>query len=291
MQHQVYKDPHTKSTKIGAILQQAPAGSKILIVFWHGLGDTLMFLPLFDYVRQQFPQLVFELALLPGVDQENFLTTYHRKRWPAIAIPEDQFLTSHDAAFVISFPMNEGLNNMTKAEYCCQIEFGLPPMYFGLPPLHTPVKRNNLVGLHLQGTCLPGSTNPDEELAHRIWDAVLAAGYIPIDLHFKHAFHNPQNADFPWATRSCRDLPPSIGTLQLMMERCMAVIAVASGPFVLAASIMPHRTIYLQKHHPIECYLQNFQNVILLDKYAAEGDEGDRERQRLTHMLWAIDEL
>jgi len=286
MEHQVYKDCHVKTQKIGHLLAEAQAGSKILLVFWHGLGDTLMFLPLFDYVRNQFPDLTFTLGLLPGVDQDVFL----RRHWPVVAIPEDQFLTDHDAAMVVSFPMIEGLNTKTKAEYCCEIEFGLPSKYFGLPDLPGP-KRNRLVGLHLQGTCLPGNTNPEEPLAREIWRHVLDAGFVPIDLHFCHTFHNPVNQAFPWAARNCRDLTPDLATLQMMIERCVAVVAVASGPFVLAASIFPNRTIYLQKNHQVECYLRDFKRVINLNKYSGVNgvDEAMRERKRLMSMLWDIE--
>ena len=285
MEKLVYKDAHLKPEKIGHLLAGAAPGSRVLIVFWHGLGDTLMFLPLFDHVVEQFPNLNFTLGLLPGVDQEVFL----RPQWPTCAVPESEFLANHDAAFVVSFPMVEGASNMTKAEYCCQEEFGMASHYFGLPDLlEQPV--NKLVGVHFQGTCLPGSTNPDAELAHRIWSDIREAGYVPIDLHFCHVFHNPENRVFEWATRSCRDLRPSLATLRMMMGRCCAVVAVASGPFVLAASIMPSKTIYLQKHHTVECYLRDFKNVIDLQKYGVEGQVGELEKTRLISMLWAIEE-
>ena len=287
MERQVYKDCHVKPQKIGQLLAEAEPGSKILIVFWHGLGDTLMFLPLFDYVKAQFPALTFTLGLLPGVDQDMFL----RRHWPVVAIPEAEFLNDYDAAMVVSFPMIEGADTMTKAEYCCEIEFGLPAKYFGLPDLAGP-RRNRLVGLHLQGTCLPGNTNPDDVLARKIWHDLEEAGYIPIDLHFCHTFHNPVNQSFPWATRSCRDLKPDLGILQMMIERCFAVCAVASGPFVLAASVYPRRTIYLQKNHTVGCYLKDFKRVVDLNVYGGSkgAEEAERERQKLISMLWTIDE-
>jgi len=282
----VYKEHHLKKEKVADVLRASPDGRKVLIVFWHGVGDTLMFLPVFDYLREQFPQHAFTLGLLPGVDQDVFLA----KHWPVVAVPEAEFLNGHDMAFVVSFPMNEGSGVETKAEYCCRVELGLPARTFGLPDLAGP-KPNKLVGMHLQGTCLPGSTNPDEATAKRLWDDVAAAGFVPFDLHFCHTFHNPANAVFPWATRSCRDLPPSLTTLQMMIERCVAVMAVASGPFVLAASIMPRRTIYLQKHHHISCYMRGFINVLNLPVYMGEFDVGRKmlERERLVAMLRAIE--
>jgi Rrf2 family protein len=138
-----------------------------------------------------------------------------------------------------------------------------------------------------KGNCQGGK----QCLSHRLWDDLLSMGFIPFDLHFCHTFHNPVNAPFGWATRSCRDLKPSLSTLQMMIERCVAVIAVASGPFVLAASIMPSRTIYLQKHHHVSCYMRDFPMVLDLLAYAGEfgGDRQTQEQQHLVSMLKAIE--
>lgn len=283
MEKLVYKEHHLRPEKIADVIKQAEPGKRILIVFWHGVGDTLMFIPLYDYVKQCFPQHQFDLALLPGVGQAEFLN--------ALAIPESEFLARHDAAFVISFPMVEGADDMTKVEYCCKTEFGLPSTaLLGLPYL--PPTPNRLVGLHLQGTCLPGSTNPDEPTSKIIWDDLRNAGYVPLDLHFVHTFHNPVNAPFAWATRNCRDLKPDLMTLRMLIDRCAAVVAVASGPFVLSAAANASKTIYLQKHHKIGCYFKDFPNVIDLLAYADFNDQSRSmaERVKLVDMVRRITE-
>ena len=238
---------------------ESVAPQRILIVFWHGIGDLLMFYPLYDQLKKTFPQHKFDLGLLPGVDHGAIIPEGKE-------IPEKDFLKDHDFAFVLSFHMVEGSNHMTKAEFCIQQELGdMGAFDLVLPKLAK--QPNRLVGVHFQGTCLPGSTNPDEAVAKRIWDDLIEWGYVPIDLHFEHVFHNPVNKPFLWAERGCRGLKPSLGTLLMLIQRCHAVVAVASGPFVLSMCNNPERTIYLQKNHKIDCYVKGFKNVVDLAKY------------------------
>jgi hypothetical protein len=91
-----------RGTTLKQIIDTFTTQQKILIVFWHGLGDTLMFLPLYEHFIKLYPQHHFDLSLLPGVGQDTFLGT--------LALPEDKFVENHDCAFVISFPMVESTN-------------------------------------------------------------------------------------------------------------------------------------------------------------------------------------
>jgi hypothetical protein len=223
-----------------------------------------MFLPLYDHIKEMFPEHSFDLALLPGVGQGDLISG-------ALELPEEDFVKDHDAAFVISFPMIEGTDTSTKIELCCINELGIEPIYLKPQRKHLPLLTNKLAAVHFQGTCLPGSTNPDPELAERIWNDLLKAGYVPIDVHFVHTFHNPENTQFSWTSRNCRDLSPNIHTLQMMIEACGVFVGVASGPFVMAATLMPKKTVYLQKHHTIGCYLKDFKNVVDIKEYKSEA--------------------
>jgi hypothetical protein len=287
MEKTVYKDCHLKPEKISDIIRcSEKPNQRILIVFWHGIGDTLMFLPLYKYLTEMFTDHHFDLSLLPGVGQAEFIGD-------CLELPESDFIKNHDAAFVISFPMVEGgaANTMTKVEHCCKNEMGFPIPESGMElPYKEPVA-NKLVGIHLQGTCLPGSTNPDDAQAELIWNDIKNAGYIPIDLHFCHVFHNPVNKVYPWVTRGCRDLAPSLSMLQMMIQNCAAVCAVASGPFVISACIKPEKTIYLEKHHTSNCYIKGgFKNVIDLKVYGNSNmpEQSQAERIKLIQMLGAI---
>lgn len=236
-----------KDKKMAKYLAALPYNTKVLIVFWHGMGDLLMFLPVYNHIVKIYSDLRFDLCIQAGVGHEYIAPD-------AIVVDEADFVTEHDMAFVVNFPMGEGDDSMTKSEHCMVQEIGLPPKFFGLAPVQP--QGNRLVGVHLQGTCLPGKTNPDDALAERVWNNIIEAGYVPIDLHFEHLYHNKDNVRYPWLTRHCRDLMPSLATLQMLMWQCMAFVGVASGPWVLALTTMPDRTIYLQKDHGIKCYVR-----------------------------------
>ena len=270
----VYKDfSHNKIADI--IREKLPEGTHIMIVFYHGLGDVLMFLPVYQQLLKAFPKYTFDLGVLPGLGFEELS--------PEIIAVNDSphdFVAKYAAAFVVSFDMVEGGRPMTKAEYCCTNEMGISPEGVELLTLDTHWD-NKMVAVHFQGTCLPESTNPSEILAKQIWTDLIDLGYMPIDVHFKHTFHNPANKDWGFLSRHCRDLKPSLQTLASLINSSVAFIGVASGPFVLAASMRPDKTIYLQKHHDIECYLRDFDNVIKLTEY---------DKDKLSQMLQKMEE-
>jgi len=246
-----------------ALLNEESESKKVLIVFWHGIGDVLMFYPLFCALVVLYPKHEFTLGLIPGVGQPELFPE-------AKEIAEEDFEKDHDLTFVIDFDMVEGSSDLTKAVLCEQVEIGkIPKLIF---PQFIPIEHrsNKLVGVHFQGTCLPNATNPDSKLANQIWQDIISAGYIPIDLHFEHTFHNPINESFEWVTRSCRDLTPSLNTLTSLIQQCHCTIAVASGPFVISLANDAERTIYLEKGHSVDCYVTGFNNVIDLNKYDSE---------------------
>ena len=39
---------------------------KVLIVFWHGVGDVVMFLPILQYLRDNYKGIKFDIGLCKG---------------------------------------------------------------------------------------------------------------------------------------------------------------------------------------------------------------------------------
>ncbi len=248
----VVKEYTKKVTEI--INEKSP--KSVLIVFWHGLGDLIMFLPYYEHMVEycKNDNIHFDLALLPGLGQRDICPS-------ALEMSEEDFNTNHEIAFVINFPMAEGKEGITKGEYCCTEELGIPPFYKSLDLLG---RKNLLVAVHMQGTCLPGSTNPESEVNKEIWNDIIEYGMVPIDVHFQHVFHNPVNELHSWVSRNCRDLKPKINTLISLIQTAEAFIGVASGPLMLSLSIKPQKTIYLQKNHNLRSYI-NFNSVPIVD--------------------------
>jgi len=224
------------------LLQYIKPGGRYLLRFGHGLGDTIMFMPLLDRLRATFPDCTFDLYVAWG--QEMIWTSVAKLEPPG-----------YDYIFVLHFPMSEG-TALLKQHKCAIDELGmLPQQLTGIPEVAPlPLKESPLVALHFQGTALPGSVNCPEPIAKQIWQEVKDFGLIPIEVHFRHAFHNAVNVRYPWIDVSVRNYKPTLANLFGLIQHSWAFIGVASGPFVVALSVMPERLMYLERRHPLSTY-------------------------------------
>ena len=224
-------------------------GGKYLIRFGHGLGDTIMFMPAFTLLRRLHPEAQIDLYLECG--QEEIFES----------VPDKEG-KGYDKVFHLDYPMVEG-GNGTKTEKCCNEELGIQvPM---LDAAYLQKEESPLVAIHFQGTALPGSVNCPSGIAQQIWQEVVDAGKIPIEVHFKHVFHNPVNSRFGFVGRHVRDCKPTLPNLIGLLQRCFAFVGVASGPFVAALSIMPGRVMYLQRKHELKNYVRNGAAAVAVD--------------------------
>lgn len=219
------------------LVEYLKPGQKVLIRFGHGLGDTILFIPLFEKLKQLYPQVHFDLYVESG--QEEI--------WESI---KDKDALGYDLVFSLDFPMSEG-SKWTKPELCCVNELGIEPMT-ALAKL--PQKPSPFVALHFQGTALPDSVNFPEEIAHQIWEEVKESGKIPIECHFEHVFHNPRNMRYSFIDNSVRNYKANLSNLFGLLQHSFAFIGIASGPFIAALSIMPERTFFLESSHRLSTY-------------------------------------
>ena len=214
---------------------------KVLIVGFHGAGDCCLLLAILEKLRELYPQITFDVGLCKGLDQEKIIpgAVLLDGNWR-----EHAHLYNYDIVFVWNFPLEDINNpNETKAEVSCREEFGIPPVSG-----HRAIKPARLVGVHFQMTSIPWVANPSEEIARLIWDEVIEAGYIPIETLMTHPFHNPVNVRFPFVVNHIRDWPARLDTLMAVLGACDRVIAVVSGNWHLAVSILgPKRVALLEK--------------------------------------------
>lgn len=218
-------------------------GMNVLILFGHGLGDTMMFIPVYEYLKRLYPNVKFHLYVENGQEEIFGSAPWHG------------YEEEYDHIFSLNYPMCEWTDK-TKNEMCCETELGIPydpevDQFASLERQDSP-----LVAVHFQGTALPGSVNCPEEVATKIWQEVLQAGLIPIEVHFKHIFHNPVNEKYGCVNRSVRDVEANLPNLIGLLQRCRAFIGVASGPFTVAMSVLgAGRVLYLEKGHKIQSYV------------------------------------
>lgn len=242
---------------------------RVCLIFWHGLGDLLMFMTTFQRLRKMFPRTKIDIALQKGVGQEELIKD-------AILITDPQRpIQGYDQVFPIHYHMSEHMNGRwTKNEWCCMQELGIDPIW-GYPNfhhLHKPKKMKGkyMVSVHFQATAMPGDCNPTLEVAHEIWADIIEAGFIPIETHFQHVYHNPINKEFSFVPKenSARHLPATIKNLMTVMGACYANIGVSSGNFHMGMSLMPKRTAYIQRNFDVKCYTKEPIQVINGNTYS-----------------------
>ena len=214
------------------------SGMKVLLVFFHGIGDCIMFKCVFSHIRKIYPDIDFDIGLCKGLDQEFIYPE-------AVLLDADwreKFDTlGYDIVMSCNFPMNEAQDELTKSEWCCEKELGIPPVSG-----HFPLRGGNkLIGIHYNITCLPDACNPTSEVAEKIWNETLAAGFFPVETHFEHIFHNPVNKKFDFVNFHVRSVQPRISLLAGLLESCYACICVVSGNFHMALSVKDHTRVCL----------------------------------------------
>ena len=233
------------------LVEYLEPGKKVLIRWGHGLGDLIMWYPCYEKLKRDYPQVDFHLYVESG--QEEI--------W---GDEKDKDSPNYDLVFSLDFPMAEG-SNSTKVEKCCLEELGINPPekeFVELPRFDSP-----FVAIHFSGTALPGSVNCDKETARQIWQEVKDFGKIPVECHFKHVFHNPINEKHDFIDISVREYQAKISSLIGLIQHSWAFIGVASGPFIVALSTIPERTLYLEKMHPLKTYTKKNISKVDINNY------------------------
>ena len=211
---------------------------KVLFKFHHGLGDAVMWQPLFIKLKELYPNIEMRQHLHLG--QEELFESAKTDR------EQD-----YDIVFDIVFPMNDHVcDKYTKAEYCCKQELGIDPP-------NTIIKINKkfdapFVGVHFFSTCIPKSYGCPENIAKNIWDSIIEHNLVPIDTHMKHKYNNAENKHFKWNTCSIDCCKADIHNLVSVIQSCRGFCGVASGNFNLATSLInSDKILYIKNKSPI----------------------------------------
>lgn len=214
---------------------------RVLIVFIHGVGDVVMFLKLFESLGRLYPWIEFDLGLARGLDEE--------KIFPAAVLLDSEWIgqvaaMDYDLVFRCHFPMEDpGRPTTTKVELCCELELGIEPV-----TQYPMLEAKQIVAVHFHSTAVPDLANAPEDTALRIWTEIRGAGFVPIETHFEHVFHNPRNSRYGFADQHVRYWPARLETLMALLRASAAFVGVVSGPFHLALSILgPERVLLLER--------------------------------------------
>jgi len=225
---------------------------KVGLVFYHGLGDLIMFLNPFYTLCNLYPNIHIQMILQSCLSFEDVVPFAYFLQPGDM---ENLEKLDYDIIYKVHFPMSENQIELTKGEWCCVHELGIPPI---CGHRYLPSNDNKLVGVHFNITCLPGLANPDEETAKKIWQEIVEVGYIPLETHFEHLFHNPVNTKFDFVTSTVRGCIPKISSLISLLSVCGRFVGVVSGNFHVAMSVLPHNKIMLlEKDLRLECFTKS----------------------------------
>lgn len=241
-------NPEREELKLSQVIEKFQPKT-VCLIFIHGLGDLIMFLNPLEALRQRYPSINFRLGLQKGLSFEDIVPDADFEICGHLDQLEQQ---PYDLVALIHFPMSEGQTQYTKGEWCCIHELGIEPVG---GHRHIKPVQNRLIGVHFNITCLPDSCNPDYETAKIIWQEIIDKGFIPIETHFKHPFHNPVNEKFDFIDCTVRNCQARVSSLVGLMGNLCGFVGVVSGNIHTAFSMLPsNRIFFLEKHFSLECF-------------------------------------
>lgn len=228
-------------------------GQKNCIKFIHGLGDTIMFYPIFESLKNLYPKIEWTL----------YTTCGQEKIFGEFSCEEKDY----DFIFELYFPcceFDEKLKKYTKAELCCLVEIGIPYPQKDEFKINFSGIKSPLIGVHFCSTSCPSQTGCNYDFARKIWYSVKEAGLIPIETHFIHKFHNKVNQKYDFIDKDCRGETGGINALIGLLKSCSGFIGVASGPFCVAMTLYPEKVIFLENKSNYKLFMHNH-NVLSMN--------------------------
>lgn len=235
--------------------------AKVLVLFdWHGMGDCIMFLPLYNRMKELYPNVSFNLKC--GRGQEIF---------------NDIHDTEYDLCFNIRFPEFNNMccgvnfNGLSKPEICCIYELGIPfdeTIEFTWKPKEIidskiPVQ-DKTIGVAFQVTSNP-SKSIEYECAKKIWNTIKDYGFTPLEVHFEHVLRNQINKKYDFIDNTCRIYEPSISNVIDVINKCKGFVGVNTGTFCMATAMKNGNVIHLYKRYHFAPNYKRFNPVTEVD--------------------------
>jgi hypothetical protein len=222
-----------------------PNGKYQLHMGSHGLGDVVMFQPIFRKLQKDYPNCLIDFKGKFG--QEYF----------------DEIKTdNYDIIFDLTFPEPEpNRYDMSKVELCCVTEIGIPfteDIDYTWKP-NKPL-RNNIIGVNFFVDSNP-RRNLNYNKAKQVWDFIKECGFIPLEIIFYHPCSNYRSEKYYFVDFTTRDIEAKPETTLDILSSCAGFIGVNSGTLVMYSSLFPEKAMHLntcydfkyyKKTHPIQ---------------------------------------
>ena len=218
-----------------------------VLLFPHGLGDVIMWYPFFEKLKAMFPNTRIDLELKEQNKESGYVTF------------DPNF--DYDYKILIHYWTSDNRYPLTKNQLCNELEMGMdePVELFT-----THVKRfgSPIVSLGFTSGSSPESYGCPKDIAKRIYDGVLDAGFIPMAIEFKSEPTMVIPRDYStFIKNSTRECAVKMRSTIGLIQRSHAFIGVTSGPmWVALACLGPDRCMCLDARRD-ECW-----KVVPLDK-------------------------
>ena len=247
----------------------------VLIEFVHGIGDMIMFYPLYLRLKALYPDVDFRLKA--NTDQGYF--------------EETQAMTRVSKHFKIAFPETTGnfVNSrysMSKPEACAVLELGIP-WTRDLEFTWNPTRWNkdlkiadNCIGVVFQVNS-NASRSLDPITGQTIWNTIKAHGFRPIEVFFKDVHRRERNGKFSCIDYTCRDFEACPENMIAVIKQCKGFVGVNTGTFCAATCLLNGHTLHLRRNDPFGPYYKRFDPV----KECRALNAQDIDRQALSDYL------
>lgn len=241
------------------VVDHLKPGMRALVKFDnHGLGDMVMFQPLYQRLKELHPEV--EWHLKPNTDQQYFAET------PDAPV---------DVVFDIHFPETPDFCRnrkyaLSKPEACAVFELGIP-WSKELEFTWEPVKWNKELQLRKDCMGFVYQVNSDPTkglnpgLAAIIWRKIQEAGFTPIEVQFRNPNHNQKNGQASFVNYTCRDFEASVENAISVIKQCRGFVGVNTGTFCMATCLHHGHVLHLYKRHHFSPFYKRIDPVPELD--------------------------
>ena len=254
---------------------------KIGLIFKHGVGDILMFLPYFDFLKSLYKSLIIHLLIIRDYEEQ-----LYEKRDDLVRIDkEEKMYEDYDHLFELKFreytPYEAFIDktfNKFKPELCFEEEVGLDPSLVEPTIVKLQNHKSKYIGFTFNrlGKNFNEMYNVPYELAKYMWLRTKQLGFIPIEIMFIHSDYevNKTSEKYDFIDRSTRDLNATFENVISIFSTLRGYASIDNGLFHVAVNYLNHKNVLYFDLVAHLSYLTKFNDIQHFDfKHGEKFDD------------------
>jgi hypothetical protein len=228
-------------------------GKKAILLFNHGLGDFVLFLPLFQELCNRSPDWDLYIGCSPN---RNF--KFLHPKCIIVDSPYGKYSDTFDIIMNIVYPEPprdekelqffnskfsvKNIETISKPYLCNELEIGLKN--FEWKPYEFPWEEQNYnsktIGVHFFGHTSVENKDADNLVAKYIWKEIKKCDFNPFEIQMVplNTLRDVEVPDFITKEESLRFQFPNLRLMVSKLLECKLFIGVDSGPIYLAGSLI-----------------------------------------------------